>query len=749
MKYLKSNWIWYLLLIAYLCTHFISESRTVDRIAPQFFYLSVLNSLTFLLFSIISFTRKIKVNYSSILFFLYIIISLFSFTQSINLNESILIFNQELTFLISFISLSIIISQTGNFKIFFFIVFGFFIIELSAIYFPIINDLLVLGNLSRSNNYRGFTGNINIASFSILYKIPILFYLYLKTNFKKLRLEILIYLITSLGLMTPYFLGTRAGYLGSTILFLIIVVFLIYKYSIKKALIFVLPFFILLFLTIISLKNSESLNIIERAKTISLQTTDGSVNQRLRYYNHAIDFFIENPFLGGGIGNWKLYSIKYDKEDIFSYIIPYHAHNDLLQVLVETGIFGLLFYSLMIVIPLFFLIKRFGKNPKYPIFLLSFLMVYSIDMLLNFPKARPVTQLFLFISIILISNELKLYYNSKNQILNKVFLIITLLLSIGSIYPSYKYFNSYKEQVFLAFDWDRTELYFPWQTIKDFEEELPNLSATTLPIKAMKSRYLIQEKQYDKAFEYLNLSIKTNPFLGVQEVLKAQAFVQMGNLDSAYVNAKKAYFKLSNNEIHTVTYFSILGELKKHEELTQALKLRKHKTLNFWNNYFLAMQKILGFGNQKLINQFYQVKKEFSNPESFIELEKFIVIGNQNYLNSIVLANEADKFFKEEKLKEAFSKYSEASDIDPTEYTYLENLGIISFKLNKYENALKYFDKVLNNFSSDTGKSEYYKSVILLDEGKFKDPKKACELLKISLKKGFTASKSLVDAYCN
>ena len=265
----------------------------------------------------------------------------------------------------------------------------------------------------------------------------------------------------------------------------------------------------------------------------------------------------------------------------------------------------------------------------------------------------------------------------------------------------------------------------------------------------MKSRYLIQEKKYDQAFEYLNSSIKANPFLGVQEVLKAQAFVQLGNLDSAYVNARKAYYKIPNNEIHTVTYFSILGKQKKEKELFQAFKLRKHKTLNFWNNYFLAMQKIKGHGDNELINQFYQIKKEFLNPESFVELEKFIVIGNQNYLNSIVLANEADKFFKEDKLEEAFSKYSEASVIDPTEYTYLENLGIISFKLNKYENALKYFDMVLNDFSSDTGKSEYYKSVILLDESKFKDTEKACELLRISFNKGFTASKPLVDRYCN
>ena len=43
-------------------------------------------------------------------------------------------------------------------------------------------------------------------------------------------------------------------------------------------------------------------------------------------------------------------SIDYDKEDIVGYVIPYHAHNDHLQLLAEIGLFGYLFYLLIFIL---------------------------------------------------------------------------------------------------------------------------------------------------------------------------------------------------------------------------------------------------------------------------------------------------------------------------------------------------------------------------------------------------------------
>ena len=92
---------------------------------------------------------------------------------------------------------------------------------------------------------------------------------------------------------------------------------------------------------LISDKGADALS---RAASISISTDDSSVNQRLRYYEDVITHISKNPILGVGIGNWKLTSIKYDKDDIDGYIVPYHAHSDFIQLGAELGILGIFLY---------------------------------------------------------------------------------------------------------------------------------------------------------------------------------------------------------------------------------------------------------------------------------------------------------------------------------------------------------------------------------------------------------------------
>ena len=77
-----------------------------------------------------------------------------------------------------------------------------------------------------------------------------------------------------------------------------------------------LPLIMAVTLNQIVLSGAKTVSAIERAATISLSTNDGSVNQRLRYYQDVLSHLKDNPILGTGLGNWKLVSIDYDKEDI-------------------------------------------------------------------------------------------------------------------------------------------------------------------------------------------------------------------------------------------------------------------------------------------------------------------------------------------------------------------------------------------------------------------------------------------------
>ena len=76
----------------------------------------------------------------------------------------------------------------------------------------------------------------------------------------------------------------------------------------------------------------------------------------LGYYNDVLEHLVSNPFFGVGLGNWKLKSIDYDKNDINGYVVPYHAHSDFIQLGAELGIIGFLLYLGIFILVIYYVI---------------------------------------------------------------------------------------------------------------------------------------------------------------------------------------------------------------------------------------------------------------------------------------------------------------------------------------------------------------------------------------------------------
>ena len=76
----------------------------------------------------------------------------------------------------------------------------------------------------------------------------------------------------------------------------------------------------------------------KNANTNSFTDTVGKIefnneasNGRFDYWFDVYNHLKDNPFIGCGLGNWKIASIEYGKRHINGYTVPYHAHNDFLQ----------------------------------------------------------------------------------------------------------------------------------------------------------------------------------------------------------------------------------------------------------------------------------------------------------------------------------------------------------------------------------------------------------------------------------
>lgn len=398
------------LIILILCAYFLPNFYAIDRIGNQWFYLSIVSIISFayLVFTNKSiFDLKILIQRREIYFYSFFIIwALISIFYSLNKTEALVTFNQYFTVFICFIIIRIFLNQINNGEKFILnLLLVFLVIEICLSLTPILSDLEKNNLVFRSVKYSGATANVNITAFSLLYKTPILLYFLNTSNnyIKKGLLSILLFLVVFIISI----LGSRASYIGLAVSSLGLIYYLIicnkdFSYRIKH---FFLGFSPLLIAGLLNLYllNNKGEDIISRASTININTTDGSVDQRLKYYAHTIEQFAKTPIKGVGIGNWKLYSIDYNKKDINGFIVPYHAHNDFLQILVELGILGIVFYGLFF----FFSIKTLFNNKLFPdqlnVFLFLSILIFLLDSSLNFPIARPVSQLFLISILGLIS----------------------------------------------------------------------------------------------------------------------------------------------------------------------------------------------------------------------------------------------------------------------------------------------------------------------------------------------------------
>ena len=150
--------------------------------------------------------------------------------------------------------------------------------------------------------------------------------------------------------------------------------------------------------------------IVKRFETILAFRADSSISFRLNVYESAIKMFLDNPFLGIGVGNQnfrELYGLymKTGFDALGSYCVP-------LEIAVESGIFALGAFLLF----LFFVVKKclkvilkdFNSNEEKILCLCALLMILAVfgHGLFDTIWFRPQVQI-LFWTIIAMTDSVK------------------------------------------------------------------------------------------------------------------------------------------------------------------------------------------------------------------------------------------------------------------------------------------------------------------------------------------------------
>jgi len=752
---------WFILLL-YLLIGFVPNWQAVDKIAPQWLVMNLINvvSISYIAYNRKSLSQSIQNFFNSritIFYLFFIVWAALSYFYAINKIEQLVNISRQFNVFVMFGSMFILLSNLKSKFQFFSWVFTVFLgIEIFYVLLEAQQMISTDGYIS-PGALKGVTANRNITAFSLAIKLPFVYFLLTQVNKKiyKFLLSVVSF-STFFGLLM---IQSRASFLATgfgVISFIGGLLFLEIKK--KEKLKFKLQQLILIVVTLTAaitinqtVLKDKGADALSRAATIGQITTDDSITARLRYYSDVLDQMISSPIFGVGLGNWKLKSIDYDKYDIKGYVVPYHAHSDFIQLGAELGVIGFFSYLSIFILLVIFGFKIFiNQNEPIEKRLFIFLMIvslgiYSVDSSLNFPIARPqvlIVWTFLLAIIGLNSNEKPLKLFKKRYYI--IYLI--LLFLFPTLYINNSVYSSLKGQMFLLQDFNSNQFNVPLNQVDTIVPDIPNITVTTIPINSVKARYYVNAKQYDKALALLNKGTKANPYLYYSEILKSQIFQEKGQIDSALVYAKKAFFGLPNNDLHAARLINLINLKRDRESLEEAFELLTYKNKeNNWKNYLIVASGLYPPKDNLLMKRAKKATELFpSNPE-FQGLYRQIAVGAAGVNLAGQYSAKGLEYFNKQDYKNAAQQFEKALEANPLDYAHFENAATANYMIGNLEKAEQQIDVVINDLNPLNGKCEYIKALIFIKMG---DPIGACPLLATARDSGFSQAAGTFDQYC-
>ncbi|MDA7693792.1 O-antigen ligase family protein [Flavobacteriaceae bacterium] len=756
-----------IILIGYLSLGFIPNLQAVDKIAPQWVGMTLLNLISFAVFiyyrnSIKEKVSKVLTSYLSLFYIGFILWAGLSYFYAINSTEVLVNITRQVNVLLMFLSMVILLFDLKNKARFISWILSIILsIEIYAVLAEALEMINTTGVIS-SGTLKGVTANRNITAFSIAIKIP--FVLYLIGLVRKSILKFLLSTIIFFALLSLSMIQSRASFIAVgliTVGYSIwqIIIYLKHTKSTKTLLsivFIIVPLLLAIIInqTVIASKGADALS---RAATISLSTNDGSVNQRLRYYKDVLTHLTSNPIFGTGLGNWKLKSIDYDSKEIIGYVVPYHAHSDFIQLGAELGIIGFLLYLGVFLWAVYYVFvfiahsKSSLEEKTFVFLLLVALGVYFVDANLNFPIARPQV-LVVWAAVMAL---IVIYYQKHKQatgpiknrpFLTPIFLSLALICLLPSLVVTNKVYESLKGQMFLLQDFNSNQYNVPLNQVDTIVPDIPNITVTTIPINSVKARYYVNAKQYDKALALLNKGTKANPYLYYSEILKSQIFQEKGQIDSALVYAKKAFFGLPNNDLHSSRLINLINLKRDRESLEQAFELLTNKNKeNNWKNYLIVASGLYPPKDNLLMERAKKATELFpSNPE-FQGLYRQIAVGVQGVNLAGQYSAKGLEYFNQQDYKSAAQQFEKALEANPFDFAHFENAATANYMIGNLEKAEEQIDVVINDLNPLNGKCEYIKALIFIKMG---DPIGACPYLATARDSGFSQAEASFDQYC-
>ena len=751
----------------YAFTGAIPYFESADKVHTQMLYLSIINiSSIYYLFNYelknpLKTLNKHITKLPVFIFFVFFLWTTLTIFPAINHQESLIqssfYFQQFVSFLMIMVLMSLNKSSIDNtFKN---IIIILLIVELSTTLLPYLLDIYEFGEPKiRALEYRGITGSLNILAFSLLIKIPFIFYYSIKSkkfNFFYFSLLIIaFYVIFSIT-------KTRGAYLFIILIYPILtILFFINNYRLsfgklsmglfKPILIVILPILIS-----VSLSNYFESRFIKSGTSIesrlgTLATAeDASVNQRLRYYKGAIESITENPIFGIGTGNWEIVATKKDWKDMEGYTVPYHAHNDFLEIAAESGIIGSILYFFIIFYVLYLLLRKLIiKLKSRNDYLIELVLIFSIfaylfDALINFPTARPIQQINLFLllsfSVIYLNKDVK----TLNLKLKKIPFILIIILLPLSLYSSLRVYKSSIEQKTIINFYNNGLTNLDKDFVDNFEIKYPSLATTSVPLKAFKGYFYLKNNFIEESIPLLLDARKYNPYIFFSEGWLSTAYYQIGKLDSAQYYGEISYNKIPNNLLHFGHLLSAYVGRKDSLALKNLYMNHENKTEKHDELYLVGMSTIIDQDSESFALEDFDILEPTAS--KYVKKGYYsLKVGYKDMIDAAQNHALGEFSFEEKEFLTALDYFKNAVLLNPYEIPYQENLANTYLQLNQNIEAIEVINSIELNQKVLTNKAMYIRSLAYLSEGLNSD---ACPDLAKLLNESYI-TQNIYNSFC-
>ncbi len=256
----------------------------------------------------------------------------------------------------------------------------------------------------------------------------------------------------------------------------------------------------------------------------------------------------------------------------------------------------------------------------------------------------------------------------------------------------------------------------------------PNVFNTTESFYEYAGIYYIREKNYNMALKCFSRASKINPYLGRIDFYKHVISNEKGNIDSAYIYVKKAFYRYPvNYGIYSISA-AMAARMKDTTEI-----LKEHALFSKYRNYPEELN--LTLSNLQTAGYNYKSQLNFINKGLIKSPQDSTLLKKRKDLLVTDYLVKGQSFESQSKLDKALEYYEKALKTDPNSPYPLQNIGFYYYKAGQDKKAISYLLNALKYPGLYDGKTEFFIGICYLRE---QDKANACKYFNIAKNKKYS-----------